>query len=63
MSLGAPSHPHPKDVPGPLGETAEGVEEIPRELPHPWDETETVTHTILKHGDWVNVVHEEYTEP
>lgn len=63
MSLEAPSHPHPKDVRGPLGEAAMGIEEIPRVPPHPWDELETMTHTFLKCAYRVNIVHEEYTNP
>lgn len=63
LSLGTLSHPHAEDVPGPSGEAAEGVEEIPQELELPWDDMETMMHMFLKHGDRVDMVYEDYADP
>lgn len=50
-------------MPGPSKESAKGVKEIPRELPLPWDDSETVMNMFLKHGDQVNVVYEDHANP
>jgi hypothetical protein len=46
-----------------LGGSYRGSRGDPQELPLLWDDTETVTHMFLKHGDWVDVVYEDHTDP
>lgn len=59
MGLGVPSRPRREDRPRTSEGAAEGIEEVPREPPHPWDAPAHMTHTFLKRGDRVNVVEEE----
>lgn len=39
------------------------MEEIERDLPHPWDAPERVTCTFLHRGDRVDVIEEENFDP